>query len=164
MSQSGMCRGARQLRSSLCRVRELRAENERKKSKPKEKPRAAKPAAFVDPRFQPFFAFSFEDFRMKKGQPPTWAGKGTNALKEFLKRNAVTLEEWRRRWLNFSASTEPFTVRKGLSLAYFCSNFDEFINGPLGGGNNGMRDGHREPRAAVAPTPGKYPAATKLYN
>jgi hypothetical protein len=43
----------------------------------------------------------------------------------------MPIEELERRWLNYLGSTEPFTAKQGDSLAYFCSKFDTFIDGPI---------------------------------
>jgi hypothetical protein len=116
---------------SLSGNREVRSEKEREKKKSKTKP-AAKTTQPADPRFQGFFSFAYEDYRVRKGQPPAWGGKHKANLKQFLQENpAVTLEEWQRRWLNYSQSTEPYTVNQGGSLAHFCSKFDSFIDGPV---------------------------------
>jgi len=69
--------------------------------------------------------------------------KDWKQLKNLLAATDAPLEELQERWRHYLASTETFTVNKHGSLAYFCSNFDGFINGPLheriGGGRNGRR-------------------------
>lgn len=103
----------------------------RQERKSKTKP-AAKTTQPPDPRFQGFFSFAYEDYRVRKGQPPAWGGKHKANLKQFLQENpAVGVEEWQRRWLNYSQSTEAYTVNQGRSLAHFCSKFDSFFDGPV---------------------------------
>jgi hypothetical protein len=114
---------------------EVRGQKSDIREKKESKPRAAKPAAPADLRFQPFFAFAYEGYRTKRSQPPTWGGKDRAHLKQFLKDNpSVNLEEWQRRWTHYAGSTEAFTAKQGDSLAYFCSKFDSFIDGPITGG------------------------------
>lgn len=108
----------------------LETGNKKQETKPKAKPRAAKPAAPSDPRYQPFVDFAYRSFEAKHGQKPTWSVKDFNGLKALLKQN-LTLAELERRWNYFSASTEPFTAKQGDSLAYFCAKFDSFIDGPI---------------------------------
>jgi hypothetical protein len=106
-----------------------------------------------DPRYQPFVDFAYETFKQKHGQAPDWQGKDWKALKDLLDRNKrAGLEEMKRRWRNYVASTESFTARQGDALGYFATHFDRFIDGSIQGGTNGAnRRG-----AAVPATPGKY--------
>lgn len=98
----------------------------------KKNPRAAKPAAPADPRFQPSLSYAYESFRSKHGQPPTWNERQFQTLKALLgRRKDLTPAEFERRWNHYSASTEPFTVKQGNSLSHFCNNFDAFISGPI---------------------------------
>jgi hypothetical protein len=98
-----------------------------------------------DSRFQPFLAFAFESFAAKHGRKPLWQGKDLNGLKNLLKNHSaesVSLERLQANWQNFLDSTEPFTVKQGDSLCYFCSNVDKFSDGPIlaalgRGGTNG---------------------------
>jgi hypothetical protein len=85
----------------------------------------------ADPRFQPFYRFAFEGYAQKRGQKPTWLGKDRKLLQNLLRATAAPLTELERRWRNYLASTEPFTVKQGDSLGYFCSNIDKFSDGPL---------------------------------
>jgi hypothetical protein len=103
---------------------EIREERERPKP-------AAKTAPPADPRCQPFIEFAYKAFADHFGQKPSWHGKDWKQLKILLAATDVPLEEMQARWRHYLASTEPFTVKKGGSLAYFCANFDAFINGPL---------------------------------
>lgn len=95
---------------------------------------AAKPAPPADPRFQPFFDFAFESFAMRHGRKPLWLGKDHSQLKSLLKSHGsegLGLERLKTNWRNFLASTEPFIVKQGGSLGYFCSNIDKFSDGPI---------------------------------
>ena len=95
-------------------------------------------AAPGDPRFRPFFNLAFESFAARHGREPLWQGKDRNCLKNLLKSQsagALPLERLQTLWRNFLDSTEPFTVRQGSSLAYFCSNIDKFSDGPLTAGS-----------------------------
>jgi hypothetical protein len=109
--------------------REVREERREKKAK------AAKTAPPADTRFQPFFDFAYKSFQAKHGgEAPTWNGKDHQQLKNLLQGKpieALPLEELKRRWENYVRSTESFTVKQGLSLAYFCTHFDAFISGPI---------------------------------
>jgi hypothetical protein len=113
---------------------EIREERERPKP-------AANTAPPVDPRRQPFIEFAFKAFLDRFGQKPSWHGKDWKQLKILLAATDVPLEEMQVRWRHYLASTEPFTVKRGGSLAYFCANFDAFINGPLLGPEKGRSHG-----------------------
>ena len=107
--------------------------SQRSEVKEKQNP-AAKPAPPADPRFQLFFAFAFESFTSKHSRKPLWQGKDRNGLKNLLKNQSaesLPLERLQNNWRNFLASTEPFTVNQGGSLAYFCWNLDKFSDGPI---------------------------------
>ena len=94
-------------------------------------PAAARPA---DPRYQPFFVFAYESYSAKHRRKPLWQGKEHKALQTLLKSHTsedLPLGRLKDLWGNFSASTEPFTVNQGDSLAYFCSNLDKFSDGPI---------------------------------
>jgi len=84
-----------------------------------------------DQRRQPFIDFAYKTFVERFGQNPSWQGKDWKQLKTLLAATDARLEEIQARWRHYLASTEPFTAKKGGSLAYFCANFDAFINGPL---------------------------------
>lgn len=92
-------------------------------------------AAPGDTRFQPFYSYANESYRVKHdGRKPLWQGKDRNGLKNLLKSQsaeALPLERLQTLWRNFLDSTEPFTARQGDSLAYFCLNADKFSDGPL---------------------------------
>jgi hypothetical protein len=89
----------------------------------------------VDVRHKPFFDFSFEAVRLKKGQPPTWSGKEGKSLSMWLKQHpGITEGEWRKRFGNYISSTDEFVVKQGLSLCFFLSRFDSFLDGPVTGG------------------------------
>ena len=119
---SGTCRGAVQ---GLAGYREV--DKERREKKP-----AAKPAPPADPRYQPFVDFAFKTFHVQHGQKPTWGMKDFSNLKALLKRTTnLNPEELTRRWTDYLASTEAFTVKQGGSLAYFCTHFDSFMAGPI---------------------------------
>lgn len=103
----------------------------------KRKP-AAKSARPADPRFQAFVDFAFRSYQRKHGQAPNWAGKDFKNLTDLLRKNqTLTLSELARRWNHYTASTEPFTEKQGDSLAYFCTKFDSFIDGPILTGPSG---------------------------
>ena len=113
---------------TLSGYREEREENREKKETSRPKPAPA------DPRFQPFFDFAFQCSATKHGRKPIWQGKDQSRLKDLLKNQRaenLPLERLKTNWRNFLASTEPFTVKQGDSLAYFCSNIDKFSDGPV---------------------------------
>jgi hypothetical protein len=97
-----------------------------------------------DLRFQPFFSYVFESYRVKHQRPPIWTGKDKRGLKNLLRNQspeALPLSRLTALWDNYSASSEVFTVKQHDSLAYFCSNVDKFSDGPIliapGKGTNG---------------------------
>jgi hypothetical protein len=74
-------------------------------------------------------------------------------LKGLLNRaRSLTLEEFKRRWLNFVGSTDPFIKKQGGSLAYCCANFDQFINGPV-----------QDKRASPDPASADYEVTEDIY-
>jgi uncharacterized protein YdaU (DUF1376 family) len=100
----------------------------------RQNPRAARPAAPADPRFQSFYESAFESYLRKHGQKPSWLGKDRKQLQTLLRATpALPIEELQRRWGNYLASTETFTVKQGFALAYFCTHFDSFVAGPICG-------------------------------
>lgn len=105
-----------------------RSKNREDRSKP-----AAKPTPPADPRYQPFVDYAYRAFQAKhEGQSPVWGKRDFQSLKELLGRSkSLTEAEMQRRWSNYLASTEAFTMKQGCSLAYFCSKFDSFMVGPL---------------------------------
>jgi hypothetical protein len=121
---AGICRSSV---GEVSRYRELEKEKEKKEKKNP----AAKTAPPADPRRQPFLEAAYQAFTDHFGQKPSWQGKDWKQLQILLAATGVPLEEMQARWRHYLASTEPFTVKKGGSLAYFCANFDAFINGPL---------------------------------
>jgi hypothetical protein len=133
----------------LAGIREERVEKTEKRIK---KNRAAKIAPPADPRFGIFRDFSYESYRAKHGQPPTWGGKDWANLKRFLaEQPQVAPEEFQRRFSNYMESTEQFTRSHGESLAYFVAAFDRFLDGPVlerafAGGKNGNYESFDERR------------------
>jgi len=108
-------------------VRLSRIEN-----KEQRKTLSAKTTPPADPRFQPFVDFAYEAFEAKHGQKPTWTGKDFKALAAMLASNrSLDAAEMEKRFQNYLASTEAFTVKQGDSLAYFCAHPDSFLNGPI---------------------------------
>jgi hypothetical protein len=95
---------------------------------------AAKPAPPADPRRQPFLNFASNTYKDKHSTEPLWQGKDHSALKRLLNgqpAERLPLDRLNQLWTNYTASTEPFIVRQGDSLAYFCTNVDKFLDGPL---------------------------------
>jgi len=108
-------------------IQEVRSKKEEGRKKP-----AAKPTPPPDPRHGPFVRFAYEAFKAKHSQKPTWQGKDFKALSLMLASNkGLGAEELQRRFENYLASTESFTMKKGGSLAYFCQNVDSFLAGPI---------------------------------
>lgn len=141
---------------------------EREEKKEKIETRRPKPAP-ADLRFQPFFDFAFDSYTSKHGRKPLWGGKDRNGLKTLLRNQSagsLPLERLQTLWRNFLDSTEPFTVKQGGSLAYFCSSIDKFSNGPIladprKGANNGkptVSDNIRATLDAFRATEPKLPA------
>ncbi len=76
--------------------------------------------------------YAFRDFHRRTGQKPTWAKKHYVQARELFRRwPELEVAEFQRRWDAYAASTEPFIVRQGMSLAYFSANFDVFLKGPI---------------------------------
>jgi hypothetical protein len=112
---------------------EVRSQKSEARSQNKEKKNpAAKTTPPSDPRHKSFFDFAYEAFRMKFMQPPSWGNAHANGLQAFLRRSpGATLEEWKRRYQSFLASTDRFYQQQKGSLLYFAANFDKFIDGPI---------------------------------
>jgi hypothetical protein len=94
---------------------------------------AAKTASPGDPRFKLFVDFASKAFSAKhRGTSPAWMGKDFESLKVLLARTkSISLDELQRRWDYYLASTDAFFSKQGDSLAFFCSKFDSFIDGPV---------------------------------
>jgi hypothetical protein len=129
----------------------------------KQKPSRAARAG--DPRHQPFFDLCFQAFITHYGQPPTWNGRDHRALANLLRdKPDLPVDELRRRFGNFLASTEPYIAGQGGSLAFFCSNFDRFLLGPVDqrGGGNGFSSRLNRPSGAFHQRGKRYPEP-KVY-
>jgi hypothetical protein len=124
-----------------------RRSEKREKGKPRREKRAP-----ADLRFQPFVEFAFRSFELKHGQKPSWNDRDFKNLTALLRRNeTLTAAELERRWQHYTSSTEAFTLKQGDSLAYFCSKFDSFIDGPILRPNTkGTYDAKRSDRALLA--------------
>jgi hypothetical protein len=93
-------------------------------------PRAAH-AARKDGRFTSCVKYVYENFTVRRGQAPTWFKKDFAQLALLLKkRTDLPIEEFVRRWDCYGMSLDPFVVKQGISLGYFCANFDKFLAGP----------------------------------
>ncbi len=93
-----------------------------------------------------FVHYASAAFEKKLGQPPSWLAKDFSGLANLLRRNPrITIEEFRRRWDIYLASSNRFIRDKGYSLAVFCSQFDGFISR--------QNDGPPLARALKAPLP-----------
>lgn len=101
---------------------------------PVRKASAAKEPSPPDSRYQFFYNFACNEFKLKFLQPPTWAEKHTKGLKLFLNRNPdIDLPEWQRRYRIFLTSPDRFFQQHKGSLAYFVGNFDLFIETAMPG-------------------------------
>jgi hypothetical protein len=108
------------------------AQKRKRIEKETEKKPTAKTTPPADSRFKPFLDFAFGAFTQKHRQKPTWGGKDFKALAAMLATNrSLEITELERRFENYLASTEAFTVKHGGSLAYFCAHTDSFLAGPI---------------------------------
>jgi hypothetical protein len=103
-----------------------------------------------DPRHRVFVEFAKETFKAKHdGHAPAWNGRDYGRLADLLKRDSdLQIEEMRRRWTHFVSSPQPFIQDQGDSLAFFCSRFDSFIDGPLFAAPVGGKNGNGKISAA----------------
>lgn len=83
-----------------------------------------------DSRYTPFLKYAYEAFHGRYGVKPSWGPKDFAGLKNLLARSTASVEDIQRRFVNFLASTKQYVRDKGGSLAFFCSEFDSFIEGP----------------------------------
>jgi hypothetical protein len=116
-----------------------RAEKEHTK---KEETPAAKSAAGDSLHYQ-FVEFAAESFHAAFGQHPAWGPKDFRNLKELLARAPhLTMEELKRRFTDYLASTTSFITDNGYNLSVFCMRFDALLKGPIfmnGGSNHGTK-------------------------
>ena len=119
-----------------------------------------------DPRHAECVEFAHKTFEQKHSQKPTWIGRDYKALAELLKHSSVTTLDFRRRWQNYLASSESFTVKQGHSLAYFCSKFDAFLEGPIHDRsfNNGANQRRNQGAGAVPHDPTKKYKQPTVFN
>lgn len=115
----------------------------------KEKP-AAQKSVPLHGRHHDCYEAAFEGFRKLHGAQPTWNGRDQKNLKTLLCSNPnITPSEFSKRWAFYLASTQKFIVEQGHSLAFFCSRFDSFLEGPIltedrsGGHYAGGRDSRK---------------------
>lgn len=72
---------------------------------------------------------AFTAFKARTGNSPTWDGSDYKALDDlFHKKPDLGFSEFNQRWANFLGSDDPFDVKQGFRLRYFCANFDRFTN------------------------------------
>ena len=112
-----------------------------------------------DPRREPFLNFARESFGTAHGgRLPTWAVKDYGQLARLLKCNpGLRIGELKRRWIDFLASSDSFIRNQGHSLGWFCSNFDRFIDGPIGRPPAGGQYGKNSRcNRGIAPAAGSY--------
>ncbi len=70
------------------------------------------------------------------GEKPTWQKKHFVQLANLLSiRRDLTVDEFSQRYKNFLGSPIPFHSQQGGSLAFFCSNYDAFIE-PIAAANS----------------------------
>jgi hypothetical protein len=84
--------------------------------------------------------YATTSFLTLKGQNPAW-GKADDAQLSglFGRKRDLTLQEFQRRWDNYARSTDSFIASQGLSLRFFCSQFDRFLDGPVCKSNPDVR-------------------------
>ena len=71
---------------------------------------------------------AFDTFKVKSGNAPAWNTSDYTALTKLFKRIPnLSFEEFNRRWANFLYSEDPFEVKQGGRLRFFCANFDRFM-------------------------------------
>jgi hypothetical protein len=76
--------------------------------------------------------YATTSFLTLKGQNPAWAKADYAQLSGlFGRKRDLTLQEFQRRWDNYAGSTDSFIASQGLSLRFFCSQFDRFLDGPV---------------------------------
>jgi hypothetical protein len=124
---------------------------ETREKRKRQKPAATPPADF---RRTPFIDVAYKSYERKHGRKPLWQGKDWTGLAAFLKGHStesLPLERLMVLWENYSASTDPFIAKQGDSLAYFCSNINQFQNGPILA-IEGRRHGKLDTNEAVAIT------------
>lgn len=76
--------------------------------------------------------FAFSSYDEKFSEVPNWAERDRAELKALFDRKSdLTLVEFQRRWGFYLQSTDPFYVRQGHSLKFFCVHaFDAVRDGP----------------------------------
>jgi hypothetical protein len=76
--------------------------------------------------------FAVESYRKRFNETPNWFQKDYAQLEGLFKRKTeLTLDEFKRRWIFYLKSTDPFYTKNGFALGFFCKMFDAFRNGPL---------------------------------
>lgn len=107
------------------------------KSKDKEKEGASIAAPAQD--------FAFQTYQKKFGERPNWTKKDfVQVVRLIRSKQNLTLDEFKRRWIFYLKSTDPFYAKNGYALGFFCSKaFDALRTGPLDergapAGNTGM--------------------------
>ena len=72
-------------------------------------------------------AYARATFEVKTGHSPCWNSNHRHALWEFVQQYDLSLDEFKRRWDIFLASDDPFDLKQGFSLIWFCRNPDRYI-------------------------------------
>jgi hypothetical protein len=90
------------------------------------KKKSASPAA-------PAEAFAVETYKKKFGETPNWGREHfVQCASLFHRKKELTLDEFKRRWIFYLKSTDPFYAKNGYALGFFCSKaFDALRSGPL---------------------------------
>lgn len=86
--------------------------------------------------------YAHKSFQKNYRSKPSWGPGAYKAIAALFGRMPdLTSEEFSRRWDNFMGSDDKFIADQGGSLMFFCSKFDSFLKGPIGGSHD---DGRRK--------------------
>ena len=72
-------------------------------------------------------AYAQSAFLSKTGHPPFWNEANVESLHALFGKFPIDLAEFSRRWDIFLASDDPFDLKQGFSLIWFCRNPDRYI-------------------------------------
>jgi hypothetical protein len=92
-----------------------------------------KRSAGADPRYQPLLDFFFKNFKKERGHKFLPQEADFQGLKKLLKITSnqpeFDRESLQTAMQRFLASQDPFHLKQGKALAYFCGNINAFLGG-----------------------------------
>jgi hypothetical protein len=80
------------------------------------------------PALNAFKVTAESTFKQRFGSKPSWGAKDFVQLANLMRRHmGVSESEFVARWIRYLTDSEPFVLKQGHSLSFFCSKFDSYM-------------------------------------